>query len=117
MLSSKNFLVIGLGIAIFYVTMVGSIVNTTGTFVDEQALLMDKFSKRELGENEYHKLSKQSERNYRNEVADKLELFSQKYNEVAEIVYKVAPPDTNLTQNLSMISGNLTKGIKELRED
>jgi hypothetical protein len=85
----KYYIVFSVGIISLFAGVVYTLVNVTDLMINEQTQIMDARFQGKISEDEFQRKSKESERTYRNEVADSLEKIESKFLEVARIVKSI----------------------------
>ncbi len=83
---NKTNIIFAVGVVSLFVGVVYSVVNTTNTMITEQNALLDARTSDQIDGAEYQKLSRESERVYRVQVADALAKIESKFIEVAGII-------------------------------
>ncbi len=111
----KSYLVLAVGIAALFAGVVYTITLSTGKMVDAQSELLRARIQGEIGEEEYSLRSQELEQSYRQDVAEALERLVDKFRMVADIINKIAP-ESNVSDNVSELSRNLTTAIESFRE-
>ncbi|NOZ59629.1 MAG: hypothetical protein GXO66_08675 [Euryarchaeota archaeon] len=110
----KTYILLALGIAVLFASVMYAITLSTGRLMDTQTELLRQRIQGELSGEVYAQRSAEAERSYRQEVADALERLAEKFGAVAELINQTAP-ELNATRNLSILSRNLSEAIEGFR--
>ncbi len=107
----KGYLALALGIATLFAGVVYTVTLSTSKMIDSQTQLLRARIQGEIGEEEYALRSQEIEHDYRQSVAAALSRLADKFRAVAGIIEKLTP-ESNVSENVSQLSENLTLAIE-----
>jgi hypothetical protein len=110
----KSYLVLAIGIAALFAGVMYTITLSTGKMVDAQSELLRARIQGEISGEQYTLRSQEAEQSYRQNVSEALEKLASKFEAVAGIIKKITP-ESNASENVSILSKNLTAAIESFR--
>jgi hypothetical protein len=110
----KSYLAIAIGIAALFAGVMYTITLSTSKMVDTQSELLRARIQGEISGDEYSLRTKKVEQSYRENVSEALEKLASKFEAVTGIIEEIAP-ESNVSENVSILSKNLTAAIESFR--
>jgi hypothetical protein len=110
----KSYLAIAIGIAALFAGVMYTITLSTSKMVDTQSELLRARIQGEISGDEYSLRAQEVEQSYRENVSEALEKLASKFEAVTGIIEEITP-ESNASDNVSILSKNLTAAIESFR--